>query len=232
MAPGRIDIGVVRAVSWDVDGTLYSTRRASARLRLGLVSAAIRGRARESWRAGVALRAFRRGMERARSEGGTVPRDDEGIQWRLGLERDWLLPAIRGAGARPGVQAALRFLQTRVEAQVALSDFECGAKIACLGLADCFDATYSGERMGHIKPNPEPFRRILRDFDLPPECLLHIGDRPETDGAGAEAAGCAALVLGRDFRSFREVAAVFETKAAARRGPLRSADPSQGPTRR
>ena len=86
------------------------------------------------------------------------------------------LPRSRRSVRAP--ESPLRFCGTRLEAQVALSDFECSHKLASLGLADAFDAIYAGERLGHPKPSPEPFKRVLRDLDLPPHCLLHIGDRP------------------------------------------------------
>ena len=152
---------------------------------------------------------FRKRMELLRSSGGQVTIDSASIERRVQIERRWLCPAIKATGARPGIADALRSLRTRFEFQVALSDFECGHKLACLELADAFDATYACERFGHLKPNPEPFRWILRDLDLPPKALLHIGDRVDTDGAGAEAAGCGVLLLGRDFRTFTQLRALL-----------------------
>lgn len=202
MRSGEIDIGAVRAVSWDVDGTLYSTRCLTARFWLAVLSASLGGNASAAWRAAVAMRRFRKRMEQVRANGGRLETDDASIEERVALEQAWLSPEIAALGARPGVASALSAFGARFESQVALSDFEPTHKLACLGLIDGFDAIYSGERLGYLKPSPEPFRRILRDLDLQPENLLHIGDRPETDGAGAKAAGCRVLVLGRDFRSF------------------------------
>ncbi len=141
-------------------------------------------------------------MEQVRANGGRLETDDASIEERVALEQAWLSPEIAALGARPGVASTLRAFRARFEAQVALSDFEPTHKLASLGLLGCFDAIYSGERLGYLKPSPEPFRRILRDLGLQPESLLHIGNRPETDGAGAAAAGCRVLLLGQDFRSF------------------------------
>ena len=202
MRSEEIDIGAVRAVSWDVDGTLYSTRRLTARFWLTVLSASLDGNADAAWGAASALRRFRTRMERVRANGGRLETDDASIEERVALEQAWLSPGIAALGARPGAASALRAFGARFESQVALSDFEPRHKLASLGLLGCFDAIYSGERLGYLKPSPEPFRRILRDLGLQPESLLHIGDRPETDGAGAAAAGCSVLVLGQDFRSF------------------------------
>ncbi len=205
MCSGEFDIGAVRAVSWDVDGTLYSTRRLAARFLLAILLASLGGNASAAWSALAGMRRFRERMERIRAEGGQLDPDDAGIEERLALERAWLSPAIAALGARAGVASALRAFRIRFESQVVLSDFEPTHKLTSLGLLDCFDGVYSGERLGYLKPSPEPFRRVLRDLDLPPECLLHIGNRSETDGAGATAAGCRVLVLGRDFHSFADL---------------------------
>ncbi len=211
MPPKRFDVGAVRAISWDVDGTLYSVRRVASRLRFAMLAASFRGRAREAWEAAAELRRFGSQMELVRARGGNITPDDARTERRIELERRWLSPAIAATGPRPGVADTLRFVGSQLEFQVALSDFECGHKLASLGLSDAFSATYAGERLGHLKPSPEPFRRVLRDLGLPPECLLHIGDRPDTDGAGAKAAGCSVLLLGRDFRSFTQLRSMFAT---------------------
>ena len=103
------------------------------------------------------------------------------------------------------MKALLRHFQGRVRAQVILTDYESDYKLQGLGLEEYFDAVYVGERMGFLKPSPAPFARVLEDFGLAPECMLHIGDRVDTDGAGAGAAGCPSIILRKDFRSFGEL---------------------------
>lgn len=124
---------------------------------------------------------------------------------RLQIEERWLAPSIARSGPRPGLIDLLRYLRGRVRAQVILSDYEARYKLQCLGLEDYFEAIYVGEHLGFVKPSPVPFFRVLEDLGVSAECLLHIGDRPDTDGAGAKAAGCPSLVLGRDFHSFRQL---------------------------
>ena len=212
----------MRAVSWDVDGTLYSTSRLAARLWLATVTAPFRGTARESWKSAAAMRRFRKRMASARARGGALVVDAARIERRLARERRWVAPAIAAVGTRPEVVSALRWFGSRLQAQIALSDFECGYKLASLGLTQYFDAVYSGERLGHLKPSPKPFERVLQDLGLPPQCLLHIGDRPETDGAGAQAAGCQHLILGRDFQTFAELQARLAARAPIAVGDRRT----------
>ena len=209
----RFDIAAVRAISWDVDGTLYSTRRVASRLWFAILSACLRGAPKQSWAALAEMRRFRERMELLRSTGWSLAVDDVSIERRIQFERRWLCPAIAAAGARPGVADAVHFFARRFETQIALSDFECGHKLASLGLANAFHATYAGERLGHLKPSPQLFLRALRDLELPPQALLHIGDRADTDGAGAAAAGCSVLLLGRDFRTFTQLRAILTAGA-------------------
>ncbi|MDE0261204.1 MAG: HAD family hydrolase [Bryobacterales bacterium] len=217
MPSEEIDIGAVRAVSWDVDGTLYSTRRLTTRFWLAVLSASLKGNAIPAWRAASGMLRFRKRMEQVRANGGRLETDEASIEERVALEQAWLSPGIAALGPRPGVATALRAFRARFESQVALSDFEPTHKLASLGLLDRFDAIYSGERLGYLKPSPEPFRRVLRDLDLQPESLLHIGNRPETDGAGARAAGCRVLVLGRDFRSFEGLESMLASRDVEKR---------------
>ncbi|MDE0626039.1 MAG: HAD family hydrolase [Bryobacterales bacterium] len=195
------DVGTVRAVSWDVDGTLYSSRQVASLFWTTATKESLRGNLRATWGAVLEMGRFRRQVERARRNGGRIEPDSA----RAALERRWISPLIESVGPRAGVASVLDLFRNRSKVQVALSDFESDHKLASLGLSHYFDSVYSGERIGYLKPSPEPFRKVLRDLDLPPCELLHVGDRPDTDGAGAAAAGCQVLVLGRDFRSFPEL---------------------------
>ena len=151
----------------------------------------------------------RRGSQCLGAAGGVVKSSEQEIAGRLALERRWLAPAIARIGARDAVGELLRFLRMRVPCQVIVSDLEAEYKLASLGLREQFDAVYVGERIGALKPSPRLFQAVLRDLEIPSQRLLHIGDRPETDGAAARAASCRVLVLGQDFGSFRQLLRVF-----------------------
>ena len=202
---GGLDLEAISAVSWDVDGTLYSTRRLWGRVLADACGSSLRGHAARSVRELAQLRRFRARMERGRAAGGIEQSSERDIAGRLALERRWLAPAIARIGARDATGELLRFLRMRVPCQVVVTDFEAEYKLASLGLSDEFDAVYVGERVGALKPSPLLFQTVLRDLEIPPQRLLHIGNRPETDGAGARAASCQVLVLGHDFLSFRQL---------------------------
>jgi len=66
-----------------------------------------------------------------------------------------------------------------------------------LGLRRYFQTLVVSRHVGFTKPSPVIFELAARSLGLPPEFILHIGDSPRTDVAGARAAGFAALLLNR-----------------------------------
>lgn len=178
----------IRLVSWDVDGTLYSDAGFRVRLFLRFLSEA----RRHGWaHAGGklrAIRAFHREVNEQRK--GLASRVLPFRSPRPPHEREWFEQALRSLGPRRDARVLLAELQKRNLCQVVLSDFECDYKLRALGLEGYFQKTYCGEALGHWKPSPELFRKIQRDFGILPSQHLHIGDRHDTDGAGAEASGC------------------------------------------
>lgn len=198
--PDRIGL-----VSWDVDGTLYSVRRLKWRLAGMFLREVASGRGLAARRELAALGRHRARIEAARSAGGALDealRDGVCRGALFDLEVRWYGRAIKETGARSGVNDLLSFFAARGVPQVVLSDYRVEYKLDALRLKDQFASIYVGESLGYVKPSPEAFERIAADFRIPTASLLHIGDRDDTDGAAARAAGCRCLILGRDFRSF------------------------------
>ena len=173
--------GVV-AVSFDVDGTLYSDRFLRTRV------------AWEAIRRG-SLRDLRTLRNRRDSSSDTAA--------RLAAEARILIPVIRRLGPRSGVAELLERLRPRT--LIAVSDFDPEARLEALGLRGAFERVYAAERYGALKPDPRVFHAALADLGIPAAALLHIGNRADTDGPAARAAGCRALILGQDFASFGEL---------------------------
>ena len=69
-----------------------------------------------------------------------------------------------------------------------------------LGLAAAFDAVVLSSRVGTVKPDPRIFEAALRALGVPARSVLHVGDSPREDEAGARAAGLHAVLLDRDGR--------------------------------
>jgi FMN phosphatase YigB (HAD superfamily) len=188
-----------------VDGTLYSIRRMKWYLMGMFVREVARGRGLVARRELAALRRYQGAIDFVRSTGGTLDDDPQkrmSRELRLSVERRWYGPAIQKTGTRAGVTNLLSFLAARNVPQVVISDYEAEYKLESLGLDGCFASVYVGERLGYVKPCPKVFQQVTSAFNIPPASLLHLGDRADRDEAGALAAGCQCLILGRDFRTF------------------------------
>lgn len=63
-----------------------------------------------------------------------------------------------------------------------------------LGLGGTFDAVVFTSSVGLRKPHPAPFLAALDQLDVVPSRVVHVGDDPSTDVAGAEAIGARAVL--------------------------------------
>lgn len=64
------------------------------------------------------------------------------------------------------------------------------------GLLRFFDVLSFSDELRIRKPDPEIFRRTLRAMRVRPAEALHVGDRLDTDVAGAKQAGLGAVLIG------------------------------------
>lgn len=196
--------GALRAVTFDLDGTLYDLRAARGpvlwatfprwrTLRVGrAVREALRGRTFES---GQALR-----DEEAREVGERLEVTPGEARARLDavFDRD-LCRALRRVGPTPGARQGLQLLLERGLRLGVVSDRRIDDKLAALGLGDLpWAARISADERGVLKPSAAPFLSACAALGVTPVEAAHVGDRDDTDGVGARAAGMRALVLGRD----------------------------------
>ncbi|MEX0783012.1 MAG: HAD family hydrolase [Dehalococcoidia bacterium] len=70
-----------------------------------------------------------------------------------------------------------------------------------LGIAGYVDSLVTSVDVGFGKPHPAPYQRALADLKLQPHEAIFVGDREETDIAGARAAGMRAVLLERTGRA-------------------------------
>ena len=71
----------------------------------------------------------------------------------------------------------------------ALSDFPIAHKLNYLKLDDLFDYSFSSEETGYLKPNSIPFQQMVRKFGLAPEEILYVGNSYKYDIIGASNVG-------------------------------------------
>jgi FMN phosphatase YigB (HAD superfamily) len=100
---------------------------------------------------------------------------------------------------RPGAAELLAGLTRRGFPWAVYSDYPLTAeRLAALGLEPPPEGRlYGPERFGAQKPAARPFLSIAADLGHPPERILVVGDSPDTDGAGAAAAGMAYIGIGK-----------------------------------
>lgn len=100
-----------------------------------------------------------------------------------------LMPFFKNS--RPGIQNMLSTLRISGFKLAVLSDYDHVAE-RLLNLEinpSLFDITISSEAAGALKPCAEPFLNIASSWNISPENILVVGDRNDTDGEAARAAG-------------------------------------------
>lgn len=117
-------------------------------------------------------------------------------------EPEELVPAmLRSLRFRPFPDAvpALGWLRSRGIATAVVSNWDVSLPdaIGDCGLAGLIDHVVSSAGVGADKPSPQPFERAVELLELPPSALVHIGDEPDLDIAGARAAGIAPILIHR-----------------------------------
>jgi HAD superfamily hydrolase (TIGR01509 family) len=233
MSDGAIDLSRVKAIVFDMDGTLYRQgplRRAMAwRLIFAHLLRPVLG-----YRTFRVLSAYRKAQEHMRD--GSASEDLAEAQIRLAIERTnvernfvlecvgrWmeqeplsLLPRC----AWPGLGDFLQTCRARGMRLGVLSDYPAEAKLEALGLRDHFDVVLCAQApdIGRFKPHPRGIEVALRRLEVTPAEALYVGDRVDADAAAAAAAGvpCAILaprVLGDPGRTWLEIAEYAQLRA-------------------
>ena len=113
--------------------------------------------------------------------------------------RDALLAALRFA-PYPDVLTALPDLRAAGLRLVVVSNWDCSLErtLRRTGLRELVDAVVSSAIVGVAKPERALFTAALEAARCEPHEAICVGDSPERDVAGAEAAGVPAILLSRD----------------------------------
>ena len=194
----------VRAICFDLDGTLY--RQTPLRVRMGIILLREWVSGRVTTRDLRAISAFRRNKERARSLGACHDLDDQvlaatakkigySIERVSALVDQWInriplsvLPVLRD----PELPRMLERLHLRGYRLGVYSDYPVRAKLEALDLPlSLFDVLIeSGDpEVNALKPQSKGFEVMSRKLNVEPHAILYIGDRDSVDGVGARSAG-------------------------------------------
>lgn len=189
------DFSGIRAVVFDLDGTLYDKRRLPARMiageffRLGLLAAERNARRTLRGRYFGSEDAFYKAFfaEMAHGHCFTVRQAEEWYNTRyMPLMVSALQHHYKPAEWVAGTLSALR--EHDIPAAVC-SDYGCvEEKMRALGL-DITDFAFvtSAPALGGLKPCREVAAQLIDRLGVPAENVLFVGDRDETDGAMARA---------------------------------------------
>jgi len=201
----------VRAVLFDLDGTLYRQRRMRALMAIELATLALRQplRAPVSWRV---LSEFRKAQEALRGRetgrGGaieqlelTAERTGMSVDRVEAIVAEWMverplkhLPRCRADGLLP----LLDFLSHRGIKMGVFSDYPPEQKLQALGVGDRFSVVLcaTDPAVGMFKPHPRGFLVASARWRVDPSEVLVVGDRADADAAGAAAAGMPCVIIG------------------------------------
>jgi len=132
----------------------------------------------------------------------------------LGLAGFELLPCLTDAIAFTAYPDAAPALDALAGAGLRLAvvsnwDVSLAQVLDRLRLGERFECVTHSAELGVGKPDPRIFRLALARLELGPEQVVHVGDDPINDIAGATSAGVPALLLGRasggDLRTLAEL---------------------------
>ena len=197
----------LRAVAFDLDGTLYPNYRLFVRL-LPLLCAHPR-----FYRAFALVRGelHRRG-ERGEAPGGPFYDEQAALMAKIlgedpaAIKQKTQVLVYRGweglfgrVALFPHVRETLEALRAGGLGLALLSDFPPDRKITLLGLEGLFDALLSSEETGALKPSPLPFAALERALGVEAGAILYVGNSPRYDAAGARRAGMRTALIRRSF---------------------------------
>jgi HAD superfamily hydrolase (TIGR01509 family) len=208
--PEDLDLARLKAVVFDVDGTLYRQAPLRRAMALRLLRAHL-FRPLRGLRTLRVIGAYRRAQEHLRDAPAGGDLATAQLQWaaeRTGVDRSdvaacvarWmeeapldLLPRL----VQPGLAALLGALRARGLRLGVLSDYPAGPKLHALGLDGLFDAVLCAQapEIGVFKPHPRGLQVVLERLGVAKEEALYVGDRVEVDAVAAAAAGVTCVIL-------------------------------------
>jgi len=202
-----------RAVIFDLDGTLYDKSGLARRL---IFAELLRGRLRMLKREREVrkeLRGQHFGSEEAFYDAFFARFDRPEMARRWYFEEympDMVAILRKHYRIAPWVETMMLELRTNGKKVVVFSDYGfVEEKLRAIGFRlDWADRIFDAPSLGGLKPCRESFETLCREIGFSPSDCMMVGDRDDTDGAGARAVGMpfvhiknASLNLSHNFQS-------------------------------
>jgi HAD superfamily hydrolase (TIGR01509 family) len=200
----------LRALLFDLDGTLYDAAGVRQGMRVRLATHVAR-RPIQGLRTLRFVAAYRRAQESLRQS--RTPITDTAqleaacratgmdVTWAASVIARWMdqapLDLVR-RHMRAGLVTCLETARARGLRLGLFSDYPADAKLTSMGIRDLFDAVCWAQQsgIGAFKPDPRGLLRTLDMLGVTPAEALYVGDRPDVDGEAARRAGMRALIIG------------------------------------
>ncbi|MFP4179220.1 MAG: HAD family hydrolase [Spirochaetaceae bacterium] len=110
----------------------------------------------------------------------------------------------------PGVREVLLSLSNEGYVLGALSDFPLSHKLRYLGVDDLFSVRLSSEDTGYLKPHSVPFLQLARSLGAAPEETLYVGNSGEYDIEGAASVGMKTAHIAKAGKGEKKADFVFQ----------------------
>jgi HAD superfamily hydrolase (TIGR01549 family) len=214
MANGGVDRVQLKAIIFDLDGTLYrqDTVRRTMVARLLRAYAA---RPLTALRTMRVLHAYRQAQELLRDATASWPATTSLAEAQILLaskrakvDRDvvaecvarWMEQeplSLLARAIQPELSQFLGVCKSRGLRLGVLSDYPADAKVDALCLNGIFDVVLSAQSPGVdiFKPHPRGLKLVMKQLQVTAAECLYVGDRAEIDGAVAAAAGVPCVIL-------------------------------------
>jgi HAD superfamily hydrolase (TIGR01549 family) len=201
----------IRAVLFDLDGTLYRQRPMRLRMAIELAAFMVR-RPIDGCVVAKVLTEYRRAQEVLRRDAANghplrqaaVAADRAGVTEAIvvALVNEWMIERPLKHLDRcqmSGLAELLSLLEARQIATGVLSDYPATKKLQALGIADRFSLVLcaSDPEVGAFKPSPIGFLTAAAHWQIEPAEILYVGDRAEVDATGARVAGMPCVIVGK-----------------------------------
>ena len=198
----------IKAVCFDLDGTLYDLKKQRRKLWRWMLrhpivlshwqkeTAAMRGKRSEDIHGEIAKRVAQK-----------IGKDTEVTAAVINKVIFEAYPAtFSPKDVLPGIRELIEELDCLNIPRAVVSDHPTEAKLQGLGLIDGWACCVDCSALGALKPLPDGLQKAAHALGLESKHLVLIGDRIDTDAEMAETAGATCLIRERDWSTGKDLA--------------------------